>query len=204
MLTVQRTVYTLFDFLSDVGGLAGIFVAGFYLIVKAWTYNSFENFMVSNLFRVKEPDDLRTNKKNEPQPLIIRNLPNCQDLARLVLPRACSNLCKRSRKQKVLQKARDYYKKEINVFQIIRMRRYLMRAVKEILPRSKRELLRQHTKYSSIIADTEGSATVMRSKTKRGNEGIEHEMYDSFFLSTDRDDAISNKDNINAQAEDIS
>ena len=44
----------------------------------------------------------------------------------------------------------------------------------------------------------------MRSKTKRGNEGIEHEMYDSFFLSTDRDDAISNKDNINAQAEDIS
>ena len=61
MVAFERTVYTTFDFLSDVGGLAGILVAGLMLFVKAWNHNSFDNFMVSNLFKMKEPDDHHSN-----------------------------------------------------------------------------------------------------------------------------------------------
>ena len=81
------------------------------------------------------------------------------------------------------------YKKEINVFQIIRMRRYLMRALKELLPRQKRKELRQHTKYSQILTELDGTFALKRSSTVRGEQGVEHEMYDSFFNSTEAEEA---------------
>ena len=48
-----RTVYTYFDLLSDVGGLTGMFFSIFAIIVSFWTYNSFDNMMVSKLFKMK-------------------------------------------------------------------------------------------------------------------------------------------------------
>jgi len=65
----------------------------------------------------------------------------------------------------MLKTARSYYKKEINVFSIIRMRRYLMRAIKEVIPRPKRAEIRHHTKFSQIIADAKGFPTLSRSLT---------------------------------------
>ena len=47
-----------------------------------------------------------------------------------------------------------------------------------------------------------------RSLTVRGKQGVEHEMQESFFLTTSEDDepnkVISNKDDIDAKAEEIS
>lgn len=48
--TYERTLYTLFDMLSDIGGLSGILIAILALIVSAWTYNSFDNAMVRDLY----------------------------------------------------------------------------------------------------------------------------------------------------------
>jgi len=52
----DRSIYTVFDLLSDVGGLTGLFFSLFALIVTIWNFDSFEEFMISRLFKVKKPE----------------------------------------------------------------------------------------------------------------------------------------------------
>ena len=51
----SRSRYTLFDLLSDFGGISVTFVQIFAILLAAWNYNVVENFMVSRLFRIKTP-----------------------------------------------------------------------------------------------------------------------------------------------------
>ena len=44
--TFERTVYTLFDLLSDIGGLSGILFSFFLLMNNAWNFNKFDNMLV--------------------------------------------------------------------------------------------------------------------------------------------------------------
>ena len=53
----ERNVYTFFDMLSDVGGLNGILVTILAMFATLWNYNSFDNFMVSRLFKIQKPDE---------------------------------------------------------------------------------------------------------------------------------------------------
>ena len=48
----DRKVYTVFDMLSDWGGFNGIFITFFGVISSTWNYLSFDNFMVSRLFKI--------------------------------------------------------------------------------------------------------------------------------------------------------
>ena len=52
VLQIERQVYTVFDMLSDVGGLTGIVAILFQLVTSLWNFNSFDNFMVSRLFKI--------------------------------------------------------------------------------------------------------------------------------------------------------
>ena len=47
MKELSRTIYTAFDFVSDVGGLSGFMLGTFTIIVGIWNYNSFDNTMAS-------------------------------------------------------------------------------------------------------------------------------------------------------------
>ena len=49
----SRSRYTFFDLLSDVGGLKGMFAELFVLFLAAWNFNAVDNFMVTQLFKVK-------------------------------------------------------------------------------------------------------------------------------------------------------
>ena len=51
----ERYIYTIFDFLSDIGGLAGILVPLFAIIASHWNFQSFDDFMAQRLFRVRKP-----------------------------------------------------------------------------------------------------------------------------------------------------
>ena len=53
LMTYERTVYTLFDLLSDIGGLSGILISLFFLIVSTWNHNKFANMLVSKLFKIR-------------------------------------------------------------------------------------------------------------------------------------------------------
>ena len=74
MSELQRTIYTAFDFLSDVGGLSGILMSVLAIVVGLWNYNSFENLMASHLFKFRRrPDD-------KGSPIRPSSMPNCHDL----------------------------------------------------------------------------------------------------------------------------
>ena len=92
MLFYERTVYTTFDFLSDVGGLSGILISGLWVFVHFWNFNSFENFMAVNLFKVKKPDEVQSGTKNKHERIVLGNYPNCKDLLMSLFPSCCSNL----------------------------------------------------------------------------------------------------------------
>ena len=53
----ERKVYTVFDMLSDVGGLSGICITVFGIVSSIWNFNAFDNYMVSRLFKIKKPQD---------------------------------------------------------------------------------------------------------------------------------------------------
>ena len=54
LLTYERTVFTFFEMLSDIGGLSGILMTTFGALTAIWNYNAFDNMMVSYLFNVKK------------------------------------------------------------------------------------------------------------------------------------------------------
>ena len=59
----SRSRYTVFDLLSDVGGLSGIFFSVFAIVMAAWNYNALENYMVAHLFKVKIDDQVSRRLK---------------------------------------------------------------------------------------------------------------------------------------------
>jgi len=152
-LAVERTLYTVFDFLSDVGGLVGIITAALYVVVNAWNFNALENMISANLFKMKRPDCNDSGKSSEAETIKLERQPACKDLLLRWLPKCC-HVCKLTRKERVLKQARGYLKKEINIIQIVRMRRYMMRAFKELLPWHKRAEIRKNVKFYSIVADS--------------------------------------------------
>ena len=89
----NRTIYTGFDFLSDVGGLSGILMSFLAIIVGAWNFNSFENIMASNLFKFRR----RGDEKDPGMPLKPSVMPNFFDLILNCIPKKC-HCCKRSSK----------------------------------------------------------------------------------------------------------
>ena len=55
--SIERMAYTTFDMLSDVGGLLGIMVIISRGAIAIWNFNSFDNFLVSRLFKIKLPKE---------------------------------------------------------------------------------------------------------------------------------------------------
>ena len=57
MMHFERKLYTVFDMLSDVGGLLGILVTITAVFSGMWNFQALDNFMVSRLFKIKRPKE---------------------------------------------------------------------------------------------------------------------------------------------------
>ena len=93
LIHYERTLYTFFELLSDVGGLSGILVTIFTVVVSIWNFNSFENLMVSNLFKIKKRSEdidveYAAGKYNGDAADFISpgSMPNCKDYLFSLLP----------------------------------------------------------------------------------------------------------------------
>ena len=51
LTVIHREGYTVLDILSDVGGLQGILVSAFSLLLGIWNHNYLDNFIASKLFK---------------------------------------------------------------------------------------------------------------------------------------------------------
>ena len=54
---IQRIGYTIFDLLSDIGGISSIFGTTFASILSFTNYLYFDTFIASKLFKVNTKDD---------------------------------------------------------------------------------------------------------------------------------------------------
>jgi len=77
MTEFSRTIYTAFDFLSDVGGLSGILMSFLAISVGLWNYNSFENAMASHLFKFRRRPEEKSSAGSNIKPSVS---PNCLDI----------------------------------------------------------------------------------------------------------------------------
>ena len=145
----ERKVFTYFDMLSDIGGLTGILGTIFGLISAQWNYHSFDNHMVSRLFKIKKPkDEISPEEEYFARSSFIRydGLPFCFNWILSLLPKCC-HCCKRSRKQIALQMAREKLHKEINIIEIVKSWRYYESALHHLLPEKKRLDFKERSRY---------------------------------------------------------
>ena len=87
--------------LSEVGGLLGIMIIFSRGVIAIWNFNSFDNFLVSRLFKIKLPKEEVeefTHYFNQSEFIKLSNYPNCKDLVRSLLTTRCNRCrCKLSR-----------------------------------------------------------------------------------------------------------
>ena len=57
LLKYERRVSTLSDLMSDVGGFFGLLIMFGGVLAKLWHFNSFDNFLVSRLYKIKKPSE---------------------------------------------------------------------------------------------------------------------------------------------------
>ena len=72
---LQRNTYTLFDFVSDLGGLQGFLFSFFAVFVGAWTFNALDNEMVANLYQMAGPRRGKSEKPSGAEPSAQRTEP---------------------------------------------------------------------------------------------------------------------------------
>ena len=49
---ISRDGYTILDWLSDIGGIQGIFISGLAIFIGYWNYNYLENYMAIKLYQL--------------------------------------------------------------------------------------------------------------------------------------------------------
>ena len=138
LMTYSRVVYTLFDLLSDIGGLSGILISFFLMIVTAWNHNKFDNMLVSRLFKIKRRD----KGADEAETISNSCMPNCTDWILSFFPDCCI-CCKRARREVAMQKARDKLAGETNIIEIVRAWRYMEIALRQLIPANELGLLKE-------------------------------------------------------------
>ena len=126
VLKVERTVSTLTDLMSDVGGFFGLLVMFGRVFSRLWNFNSFNNFLVSRLYKVMKPKEQIgevTSYFDRSEFFSKNNLPQCLTF-----------FCRcRSRKEIAMRKAREKLNEELNVIQILKSWRYMEKALAKLL-----------------------------------------------------------------------
>ena len=126
----SRSRYTVFDLLSDVGGLQGIFYSVFAILMTAWNFNSLDNYMVQHLFKARSETSSDKSDGSKVQKGLKGNrasseffpsksLPYFKDYFLSWVPDRIQ-CCKLSRREVALNLARDRLEKEMNIIELIK------------------------------------------------------------------------------------
>ena len=152
---IERKLYTVFDMLSDVGGLLGILTSIAVLLNAIWNYQAFDNFMVSRLFKIKKPKeeiDEFTDFYSQSEYIKLSVAPNLLKWLLTFVPKPCL-CCTPSRKERALQMARHKLDKEVNIIEIVKSWRYFDSAFRFLLDERKRLDLKERSRYLVVDPD---------------------------------------------------
>ena len=141
--------------LSEVGGLTALLYLIFGSVVSAWNFNSFDDLMVSRLFKIKKPaeeinPDFDFFKKSDY--IKLYDSPNCKEWLISLIPTKCI-CCKKDRREIAMEKAREKLNKEVNIIEIVKSWRYYERCLKYLLPEKTRMDFKERSRYITISPD---------------------------------------------------
>ena len=104
----ERRVSTLSDLMSDVGGFFGLLIMFGSVSAKLWNFNSFDNFLVSRLYKIKKPSEKLSEQTSYFEKSDFFN--------KSIIPQCITYCCRRNtRKEMAMNKAREKLAQEINV-----------------------------------------------------------------------------------------
>ena len=83
----ERRVSTFSDLMSEVGGFFGLLLMFGRISAKLWNFNSFNNFLVSRLFKIQKPD----NKIEE----VASNFERSDFIRKSYIPQCMTYCCRR-------------------------------------------------------------------------------------------------------------
>lgn len=140
---IERKSYTLIDLLSDVGGVQAIFVSFVGAWIALWNYEHFDTTMASQLFKIQADDqDKHSGQTQLFTPTKTGNLKELIiDTLRSFHCGRRRQACRKSRRARMIDRARKQLEKEVNIIDIIKSRRYFVMALRQLLPQKKREEL---------------------------------------------------------------
>ena len=108
LLKYERRVSTLSDLMSDVGGFFGLLIMFGSVFSKLWNFNSFDNFLVSRLYKIKKPSE----KLSEETAYFDKS----DFVSKSIIPQCLTFICRHNtRKEKAMNRAREKLAQEINV-----------------------------------------------------------------------------------------
>ena len=143
-LQVIREGYTFMDILSDVGGVEAVLISAISMFLSFWNFKHFDNYMAKHLYKM----DLESNSKEFNTPYL-RNMKHC---CMECLPRKLV-CCRRTESMIALYKARKLMESEIDIISLIKSRRYMNAALRELLPNSRIEVLKSQSSFVTINHD---------------------------------------------------
>lgn len=115
------------DILSDIGGLNGLFATFFALILSVLNHNHFDSTLASQLYTFSD-----RKKKEQRDDSVTGFTPikthNVKEYFLDSLP-SYLHCCKRSKKQLLIEKARDCLSDEIDIVEIVRLNRFMKAAI---------------------------------------------------------------------------
>ena len=121
LLVYERTIYTMFEMLSDVGGLSGIFMSIFSVFIAVWNFNTLDNFMVSRLYKVQKTPSKSTKPYDADFFPTRSYLPNVRDLMFAISAGGCCcRWCRPSRREKAMLDARSKLDRHLNIIEMVK------------------------------------------------------------------------------------
>ena len=133
-VTLGRNVYTSLDVLADIGGIQSILVSGIAIFFSVWNYGHFDNNMTTKLFKIKDEPAKTSTSSSTIRPSKFFNFAECLFDSMIPTKLRC-RCCRKSRKMRGIEKAREKLAKEVNIINIVKSRRLFFQALKLLLTR---------------------------------------------------------------------
>ena len=151
------------DLISDIGGMQGVLISVFAIIVGIQNHNMLENHLVSRLFKLEVKPDRQSldSKLYSPEPssmvsLMPRAAQNILELLRekfkgcMCMTNRC---CKPSLFYQGFEIGREQLKDETNIIEIIKKLRYYETALNALTSEHQRAMFKAKSQYKNIRLD---------------------------------------------------
>lgn len=151
MVYIERTVYTVLDMFSDIGGLVGFLMGVIAFMLSVWNKDMLNERTARKLYKVAPIDE-----KDYRMPATCGGKCKvyCRHKCQSIVPSAChcSRCCKQDKWQLAMQKAKEELVIETSLLTIVRQIRYLKSVVRLQNDQSVRKKLKKDSLFG-ILAE---------------------------------------------------